>query len=44
MKDLLPNGWKLWHPVVLAVMWTIGTRIADPVITFVLSLASAARG
>lgn len=38
MKDLLPAGWKLWHPIVFAILFVIGARLADPLISFVLSI------
>ena len=44
MKDLLPPGWKLWHPIVFAILFVVGARIADPLIGFALGIAAHARG
>lgn len=44
MKDMLPPGWKLWHPIVFAILFIVGARVADPLINFILSLANRAAG
>lgn len=44
MKDLLPTGWKLWHPIVFGILATIGMRLTDPLIAFVLGMVRQASG
>lgn len=38
MRNLLPQGWALWHPIVFGLLATIGMRLADPVVNFALGL------
>ena len=33
--DLLPAGWKLWHPIVFGLLASLGVKLADPAITLV---------
>jgi hypothetical protein len=33
--DLLPSGWKLWHPVVFGLLAALGAKLADPVMSAV---------
>lgn len=36
--DLLPSGWKLWHPVVFGMLAGIGVKLTDPVVGFIMGL------
>lgn len=36
--DLLPSGWKLWHPIVFGLLAMIGARLADPLVAFILGI------
>lgn len=34
--DILPAGWKLWHPVVFGFLAGIGFALSTPVVSFIL--------
>lgn len=36
--DLLPSGWKPWHPVVFGLLAGVGFRLVDPVVDFVMGI------
>lgn len=35
---LLPDPWKLWHPVVFGILFTIGASLTGPLIGFAMGL------
>jgi hypothetical protein len=36
--DLLPSGWKLWHPIVFGLLAMIGAQLADPVVGAIMGM------
>lgn len=44
MKKLLPSDWRVHEVLVLGILLTIGARLADPLVTFLLGIARNAAG
>lgn len=40
---LLPDPWKLWHPIVFGILFTIGAGLTQPLVRFVMGMLSAAQ-
>lgn len=36
--DLLPAGWKPWHPLVFGILAKIGADLASPLMDFLLEM------
>jgi hypothetical protein len=44
MKKLLPGDWRVHEVLILGILLTIGARLADPLISFLLGVVRNAQG